>query len=165
MQNDLTRSVAELVAALPRRMEAETVSEFTVGEVMDLFCIDDMMKRPDVQAKISELREKLCITLARLLREKNKTEFESFETGLHSCERCHAIPILAMVVQEGDPVVVLFRCPYCRYETRQRMLDEELIELKAEGIPLDPLGRPVAKREGKRGKPNKKRSPKEDGNV
>jgi hypothetical protein len=155
--DDMTRAVTVMLETLPARL-ADGINESMVAEALDLFTIDELMRKPATRETLDQIREKLCYALVKELRDKFGPMRETLSTGLYACEKCHATPVLCVVVQES-PCVVTFQCRRCSYEERKTLLDGELVEIRSEGSPVDWRGEPIVKK----GKGKKKKDGPENG--
>jgi hypothetical protein len=153
MQDDLTRMVTVVLETLPLRLKDGAVTESMVAEALDVFTIDELMRRPETRVRLDQIREKLCYALVGKLREQHGPQYETLSTGLYACSRCRATPIICMVIQES-PCVVVLQCRGCSYEERKTLLDGELVEIRSEGSPVDWRGEPIIKKGKHRNKRN-----------
>jgi len=143
-ETDLTRALTVMIETLPKRLD-ESVDEQAIAECLDLFSLEDLLDRPETRSSIRGIRDRLALTLAKLIRERDGVQYERYETGMWSCLKCDNVTLTAMVVQE-KPNVVMIHCGECKFQSRKTILDEELAELRHEGTPLDPFGRHMEKR-------------------
>jgi hypothetical protein len=124
--------------------------ELCLEDLAAMVALNDLWSwatEPKTQNALAAVQKALLYSVASYMRAK--TGVELYRTDMWSCSSCRATPILALVEDPANRVV-LQKCPKCKRVERATLTLEDLDNLRLKGVPLDDLGRARVKQQKKR---------------